>query len=183
MAREVVISVLCDPCMDKDEKVEAEELPAFMLPGMRGRPRIIALCPVHKKEVFDPLFDVLKEFGQQVTNEGMAPKSIKTESSTKPPEAHALPAREGTGRAPRYARELYEEFFMVEMDGVTYWQCPTCFEVRPTTSSSSLNNTISHHRKIHGSTLGSVLVERLGPTRVSKMVYGLGGKLMDPPDD
>lgn len=64
MAREVITRVWCDLCLSEDTQTEGVETPPITLGG--HKPRVLALCDVHTKEVYDPLRDLLREFGQVV---------------------------------------------------------------------------------------------------------------------
>lgn len=70
MARRVIVETLCDPCLKAGSEVEAEELPPLNVVG--NKPRIMALCPDHRVQVYDPLVEMVKEFGQIVDIEPKA---------------------------------------------------------------------------------------------------------------
>lgn len=61
MAREVVTHVWCDVCLQEDNYSEAKELPPITLGGMK--PRVLALCELHEKEVYQPIRELLTELG------------------------------------------------------------------------------------------------------------------------
>lgn len=68
MAREVITRILCDVCMHLDEAyVEAVETPPITIGT--AKPRILALCEVHHKEVFEPIKELLMDLGT-VLSEG-----------------------------------------------------------------------------------------------------------------
>ena len=85
MARQVIVQTLCDPCLAKGEEVDAEELPPLGLVG--NKPRVLALCDVHRKEVYEPLVQMVKDYGQIVDIE---PATAST--PRKPAKAAAAPA-------------------------------------------------------------------------------------------
>jgi hypothetical protein len=71
MAREVIVKTWCDPCLGEDAHSEGRELPALHLPELPGpKPRVIALCERHEKEVYQPLLNLLLEYGQPVDDDG-----------------------------------------------------------------------------------------------------------------
>jgi len=65
MAREVIVKTWCDLCLASDSKTEADELPPIQLPHMT-KPRVLALCEVHTKELYTPLLELLRKHGQPV---------------------------------------------------------------------------------------------------------------------
>jgi hypothetical protein len=72
-------------------EVAAEELPPLPLIG--NKPRVLALCDVHRKEVYEPLVEMVKEFGQIVDIDGTAataPKRSASRSSSPAPSSDAL---------------------------------------------------------------------------------------------
>lgn len=76
MARRVIVETLCDPCLAQGTEVAAEELPPLPLIG--NKPRVLALCPDHRAEVYEPLLAMVKEHGQIVDIEpatGTAPRA------------------------------------------------------------------------------------------------------------
>lgn len=66
--RRVKIDVLCDPCKaaDEDSEVEGVEL-EIKLPDVPGKPRVLAFCDEHRKELYDPLVAVLIDLGQPIS--------------------------------------------------------------------------------------------------------------------
>lgn len=64
MARRVTIQTLCDPCLKQDREVDGENLPPLTLIG--SKPRIIALCPEHMVNIYKPLLEAVREFGQPI---------------------------------------------------------------------------------------------------------------------
>lgn len=63
MAREVVTNIWCDQCLeDEDERYSpARELPPIVLGN--AKPRILALCERHEKELYEPFRQLVMEVG------------------------------------------------------------------------------------------------------------------------
>lgn len=71
MAREVIFKTWCDLCLARDEQTEGQEIPPLLLPEIPGKQAVVvALCEVHRKEVYDPLVAILQEYGQHVDEHG-----------------------------------------------------------------------------------------------------------------
>lgn len=69
MAREIV--VWCDVCIQEDVRTPASELSGIALkPGVK--PRTIALCEEHRKELYEPFYDLVMELGQLAEGETIA---------------------------------------------------------------------------------------------------------------
>ena len=66
MARRVV--VLCDVHLEEGERVEAEELPPITVEGKSAR--ILALCPEHKHDYYDPFVELVDDLGVDASDEG-----------------------------------------------------------------------------------------------------------------
>lgn len=62
MAREIITQIWCDICLEEETYTSATETPPIIL-GI-WKPRVLALCPVHRKEVYEPLEQVVRELGQ-----------------------------------------------------------------------------------------------------------------------
>jgi hypothetical protein len=82
MARELVTHIWCDPCLSPEEGGEptytkGEELPAITLGTMK--PRVLAMCEVHRKEYYDAFRDLVARLGQ-VVPEGAAPSAPRSSS-------------------------------------------------------------------------------------------------------
>lgn len=88
MARRVIVETLCDPCLAKGSEVAAEELPPLPLIG--NKPRVLALCPDHRAEVYEPLLAMVKEHGQIVDIEPATGTTAKARVKTATPEAGSL---------------------------------------------------------------------------------------------
>ena len=72
MAREVIVRTWCDVHLTQDdEHVEGEELPPLAL-APRTKPKVVALCEVHRKEFYDPLVQLLADLGQPVPDAAAA---------------------------------------------------------------------------------------------------------------
>jgi len=71
VAREVILKTWCDPCLDNERHVEGTELAPLLLPELPGRQAVtLALCEVCRKEIYDPLVEALREYGQHVDEHG-----------------------------------------------------------------------------------------------------------------
>lgn len=70
MAREILTRIWCDACLQQGEHAEAEELPPVVIGTMK--PRLLALCEVHTKELFAPLRDMLVDLGQVIPATGVS---------------------------------------------------------------------------------------------------------------
>lgn len=62
MAREVVTRIWCDVCLDNDQYAEGVETPPITIGSLK--PRVLALCERHQKEVFEPMRELLTNLGQ-----------------------------------------------------------------------------------------------------------------------
>lgn len=96
MAREVIVKTWCDPCLEQGEEREGVELSPTKLAELPGRARIIALCEVHHKELYEPFVTVLRELGQTVDEDGQpagarGPKRKAAPAEQKPDKPHACP--------------------------------------------------------------------------------------------
>jgi len=61
MAKEVTIHNWCDVCMREDVRTEATTTPELVVGATKAR--TLDLCEVHRKELLDPLLNLLKEDG------------------------------------------------------------------------------------------------------------------------
>lgn len=62
MAREVVTHIWCDVCLQEDDQhVEAVETPPITVGTMK--PRVLALCERHTKEVYEPFKELVTDLG------------------------------------------------------------------------------------------------------------------------
>lgn len=63
MARQIIENVLCDVCLNDDETfTPAVETPWVAIGS--AKPKVVALCERHMKELFEPFQSVLAEHGQ-----------------------------------------------------------------------------------------------------------------------
>jgi predicted RNA-binding Zn-ribbon protein involved in translation (DUF1610 family) len=130
MARQVIVKTWCDPCLEQSVDTEGEELPPLKLPELPGRARVLALCEVHRKELYDPLVEALRELGQTVDAEGN-PAGARGPLKKTPME----PAITGPSSTPSSA----------ELGPTT---CPDCFK-----ELKSLGSLQAHVRHVHNTTL------------------------------
>lgn len=133
MPKEVVINAWCDPCYREGEHTPAEEVTAALGDLARMRPQGLLLCERHRKEFYEPLRELLEEFGAQV---GDAPTPVKKTRAK---------ARRGSNYGPFPAGE---------------WECPLpdC----DATDLKDKTAVQRHTRMIHGVMLGDVLAESTG---------------------
>ena len=61
MAREIIQRVWCDPCLINSEGEEHSDATETVITVGSMKPRNLALCDRHAKEMLDPLVEVLKE--------------------------------------------------------------------------------------------------------------------------
>lgn len=66
MAQQVRIEITCDPCKaDGIYNVEAETLPPVTVGHGKGvKPRVLDMCERHRKELYDPLAELLERDGR-----------------------------------------------------------------------------------------------------------------------
>lgn len=133
MAREIVISVLCDACLRHEIRTEATELPPLSLAPTR-KPRVLALCDPCKKELYEPLLLLLAERGAPVADDGTAPLPtlVPTEASGKgrPPIESPCPACAhvsiSRGALKSHVRQVHGTT-LDELNGEeTPYPCPIC---------------------------------------------------------
>jgi predicted RNA-binding Zn-ribbon protein involved in translation (DUF1610 family) len=140
VARLVIVRTLCDPCLETEAEVDGEELAPLKLPEISGRPRVLTLCEVHRKEFYDPLVEILKELGQPVDEEGNAAG----------PRGHYKP-RKGAAKKSAPAPAPHEE-----PAASSELACPACGKV--SVNKSALQ---SHTRSAHDKTLAELRGEEL----------------------
>lgn len=132
MAREVVVHLWCDPCLAEDQHVEGQEL-TLVLPDLPGsKPRVVAVCELHRKELYQPLLDLLAEHGQTVDEEGnptgqRGPKRKRASSSPAseacPECGHVAPNRQALGS---HCRSRHGKS-IAELEGKELpYVCPEC---------------------------------------------------------
>lgn len=101
MARRVIVELLCDPCLVQDKnEVEGEELPPLPLIG--NKPRVLVLCPRHRAEVYEPLLQMVKDYGQIVDIDSQGTRTVPAKKAS-PASAPARPT--GDLRCPECGRE------------------------------------------------------------------------------
>lgn len=63
MAREIVTKIWCDPCSIRsgDGDPELSEATEEIVQIGTAKPRLIAVCEVHRKELIDPLREIIKD--------------------------------------------------------------------------------------------------------------------------
>jgi segregation and condensation protein B len=59
--------VLCDVHLEEGKRVRAEELPPISMDD-KG-PRVLALCPRHKREFYDPFLELLDDLGTEADDD------------------------------------------------------------------------------------------------------------------
>jgi hypothetical protein len=127
MARRVTVHTLCDPCLAMGSEVEAEELPPLNLVG--NKPRTLALCEDHRKEVFDPLVQMVKDHGQILDIE---PSASSGSGSAAPKRTAAK-----TAKAPAVTSSVGLE-------------CPECAEAGTPRSFTAPQGLGAHRYRAHG---------------------------------
>jgi len=148
----VIVRTLCDPCLESESETDGEELAPLKLPEISGRPRVVTLCEVHRKEFYDPFVEILRELGQPVDEEGnasgprghykrKAPKASSSEPSS--PAKVGIEAGQVKVTQPSSAP-------------VNDLACPTCGKV--SVNKSALQ---SHVRAQHDTTLAELRGEAL----------------------
>lgn len=158
MAREVIVRTWCDPCLANDVQEEGTELPPLTLPGLTGnKRRVLALCDVHRKEVYQPLLELLEEHGQMVDDEGNpsgprgpyktrgASQGNSTQGSlTCPAEGcdHTSPNRSALSS---HVRNMHDTTLSVLQGLDTPFECPECG-----LKSARPQGIAAHRRKVHG---------------------------------
>jgi hypothetical protein len=133
MAREITVSLWCDPCLAQDIRTVGEETPP--IPIGAAKPRILCLCKEHW-EVYEQFADLLKEHGQVVDHLNPAPKRTSPGSGGRRTHTDYGPFPEGK------------------------WECPVpdcgSHNAKSLKEKSSVHG---HMRKQHGVTLGEYLRE------------------------
>lgn len=129
MAREVVINTLCDPCLSEEVRTGGVEVSATL--GELGpKPQVIALCPSHRKALYEPLRDLLEQMGQ---GDPSAPESSASSGTGKgrrapnptrcPQCSHESPNRSALGA---HARAMHKKT-LGELEGTPLaFPCPEC---------------------------------------------------------
>ena len=66
MPKLVIVNSLCDPCYRDGENTEGEEVVIALGDLARSKAQTMLLCERHRKEFYEPLRDLLDEFGAAV---------------------------------------------------------------------------------------------------------------------
>lgn len=149
MARELEIKIWCDPCFVEDIKTEGEELAPVALAGTK--PKVLAMCERHRKELYDPFVAVLTEYGVTLEQLGRTRPGVKKSPTASSASEGAPPSQatdSSTGRPV---------------------QCPDCTESRKNPAGVS-----KHLRSEHGKSL----FEAIGP---GGTLYDIDGVAVDTP--
>lgn len=66
MAREVIVTTWCDPCLSAGSKVEGREVTA----SLNGSAALmLALCPTHGEGLWEPFAAIVEQYGQPLPSE------------------------------------------------------------------------------------------------------------------
>lgn len=131
MAREIIVHLWCDPCLAEDQRVEGQELPPLVLPEVPGnRPRVAAVCERHRKELYQPLIDLLTEHGQALDEDGNPTgprggsygKAKGDKAMTCPECGHTSPNK---GALSSHVRNMHDTT-LAELLGEATLPCPEC---------------------------------------------------------
>lgn len=162
MAREVILRTWCDICLNEDDlQEEGVELAPLHLPELGGnKRRVLALCEVHRKGIYQPLLEALEEHGQMVDEDGnptgprgpykkkqggaQAQANATQGSLTCPAEGcdHISPNRSALSS---HVRNMHDTTLSVLQGLDTPYQCPECG-----LKSSRPQGIAAHRRKVHG---------------------------------
>lgn len=154
MAREVILRTWCDLCLDNDVNEEGVELAPLLLPEVGGnKPRVLALCEVHLKELYQPLVDALVEHGQMVDDDGnpTGPRGRYKKAASKggdgedwacPACDHVSPNRAALNS---HARGRHGKSLAALQGAEEKFECPECGmrSARP-------QGLAAHRRSVHG---------------------------------
>lgn len=153
MAREVIVRTWCDPCLAEDVQEDGVELAPLLLPELGGtKPRVVALCEVHRKELYQPLLDLLEEHGQMVDEEGnpSGPRGKYTRAKDVP-NPLGCPAEGCSHESPNrsalssHVRNMHDTTLSVLLGEETPYECPECG-----LKSARPQGIAAHRRKVHG---------------------------------
>jgi hypothetical protein len=154
VAREVIVRTWCDVCLDNDQETDATELAPLLLPEVGGtKPRVVALCEVHLKEVYQPLVDVLRDHGQIVDEEGnpSGPRGKYGKAKPGDPGSWNCPAEGCEHVSPNRAaisshvRNMHNTTLAVLLGQATPYECPECG-----LKSARPQGLAAHRRTVHG---------------------------------
>lgn len=98
MARELQVKIWCDPCATQDLRTEGVETPLVTIGG--NKPRMVALCEPHRKELYDPFAEIITNLGVTMDQieSNRAPKRVKAKSGSDAPPPSQMPGS-STGKA------------------------------------------------------------------------------------
>lgn len=63
MPKELVVNAWCDPCYEDGEHEPAEEIVVALGDLARMKPQVALLCERHRKEIYEPLHELMAAFG------------------------------------------------------------------------------------------------------------------------
>lgn len=155
MAREHIISIWCDPCMEIDDvKTEGEEMPPISIGNQK--PRVLALCKQHRTDFFEPLEEFVNRFGVLAEKLDGPPRTKKAVGKIPPPGPTVAVEVPGGYTLPRnISVDKMHEYRVV---------CPAgCTELQ-----KDADRMASHLRDKHNTNL----FEAIGPDGVLKDVDG-----------
>jgi len=136
MPKEVVVNAWCDPCYRDGVHTPGEEVTLALGDLARFKPQVMLLCEPHRKEFYEPIRELLEEYGAATGTDASTPVPAKRRSSTRTRSAYG-PYPEGE------------------------WPCPY-----PDCDRQDLPNKEAlqrHIRMVHGVTLGDFLAQRGDP--------------------
>jgi hypothetical protein len=154
VAREVIVRTWCDPCLAEDRQEDGVELAPLLLPELGGtKARVVALCEVHRKELYQPLLDLLEEHGQMVDEEGnpSGPRGAYKKRALASPEALSCPAEGCDHISPNrsalssHVRNMHGTTLSALNGEPTPYECPECG-----LKSARPQGIAAHRRKVHG---------------------------------
>jgi hypothetical protein len=79
--------------LEEGQRVEAEELPPISIEG-KG-PRVLALCPEHKRDYYDPFMELVEDLAQEMPEEE-APSGTSKKSRKETPQQEERTAEDET---------------------------------------------------------------------------------------
>jgi len=128
MPKEVVVNAWCDPCYSEGDHTPAEEVTITLADVARSRPQVLLLCERHRKEHYEPLRELLEEFGMTA---GM-------DAPVRPVKSRRSPVRVEYGPFPEGA-----------------WECP--YPDCDAADLNGKDRVQRHMRQVHGVSLGEFL--------------------------
>jgi len=130
MPKEVVVNAWCDPCYREGDHTPAEEVTIALGDLARNRPQVLLLCERHRKEHYEPLRELLEEFGM----------AADMDAPVRPVKSRRSPVRVEYGPFP---------------DGE--WECP--YPDCGTADLNGKDRVQRHMRQVHGVSLGEFLTD------------------------